>query len=56
MRDTLSHLFARDHLYEHHRCQGDLIVFDNIALSYKRLHGAPRMLRRVITGVVPGGV
>lgn len=48
----LSEVFARtyteDNVYEHRWRQGDLLMFDNIALQHMRLKGAPRILRRMI--------
>jgi len=45
---AFAHLYAPNNVYEHHWRQGDLIVFDNIALTHKREKGAPRTLRRMI--------
>jgi taurine dioxygenase len=53
LADARSHLYAPEHLYEHHWRERDLIVFDNLALSHKRTGGEPRILRRLITGAVP---
>lgn len=53
LAETLAHLYKPENVYEHSWRQGDLIIFDNIALSHSRGKGAARALRRVVVGESP---
>jgi taurine dioxygenase len=53
LSETLSYLLSPGNVYEHTWHQGDLIIFDNIALSHKRTNGPGRTLRRVVVGKSP---
>jgi taurine dioxygenase len=53
LRAIYTHLYAPDNLYEHVWRNGDLVIWDNIALQHARgpLHGVgKRILQRVIVG------
>jgi alpha-ketoglutarate-dependent taurine dioxygenase len=53
--ELFSHLYAPDVVYEHTWHEGDMLVFDNIALQHARsnveLNGPKRTLRKVIAPV-----
>jgi taurine dioxygenase len=54
--DLFSVLYADDNVYEHHWSEGDLVVWDNIALQHGRsdvVAGQARSLRRVVIDGVP---
>jgi taurine dioxygenase len=55
LQTLFSHLYAPEVVYEHRWEDGDLLVFDNIALQHARsnveLHGPKRTLRKVIAPV-----
>ena len=53
LSEVFARLYASENVYEHHWRQGDLIIFDNIALQHSRVKGAPRTLRRLIVTEVP---
>ena len=48
LADVFNHMHSPENVYEHHWSPGDLIIFDNIALTHKRDKGAPRVLRRMV--------
>ena len=48
LSEVFAHLYAPDNVYEHCWRPGDLIIFDNIALSHKRDKGGSRVLRRML--------
>jgi taurine dioxygenase len=47
-----SHLYATDNRWEHHWSEGDLVVWDNLAVQHARadvaLHGPARTLRKTV--------
>lgn len=49
----LSSFLSPGNVYEHTWRQGDLIIFDNIALSHRRTNGPARTLRRIVVGKSP---
>lgn len=53
LSEALSHLHQPENVYEHIWRPGDLIIFDNIALSHKRGSGLARTLRRIVVGESP---
>ena len=50
---ALAHFHRPEYIYTHTWRRGDLIVFDNIALSHRREPGLPRTLRRMVVGESP---
>lgn len=48
LAEVFAHLYSPDNVYEHCWRQGDLIIFDNIALQHSRVKGPARTLRRLI--------
>jgi alpha-ketoglutarate-dependent taurine dioxygenase len=55
LEELFAHLYAPDLVYEHTWCDGDLVVFDNVALQHARgdvdRDGPSRTLRKVIAPV-----
>lgn len=60
LQELFSYLYAPDVLYEHTWENGDLIVFDNIAMQHARsnvaLNGPKRTLRKIIAPVPKAGI
>lgn len=53
IQQLFTHLYSGAHIYEHHWCNGDFIVWDNIALQHGRPDlppGVSRTLQRVELG------
>jgi taurine dioxygenase len=52
LADLFNHLYARENVYTHHWAEGDLVLWDNLAVQHGRRSfaglGAVRTLRRVI--------
>ena len=48
LEELFSHLYAADNIYEHEWREGDLLLWDNVALQHARpVPTAPRTMRRV---------
>jgi taurine dioxygenase len=56
LQELFEHLYSGVHTYVHHWCNGDLVVWDNLALQHGRTatpDGARRTLQRVAIGHNP---
>jgi taurine dioxygenase len=49
------HLYSPCGVFHHHWRQGDLLIFDNVAVQHSRREGPPRTLRRVVVSPQPLG-
>lgn len=49
LEELFGHLYAPEHIYEHHWTPGDLVIWDNLAIQHARsaFGDAPRTLQRV---------
>lgn len=54
LEELFSYLYAPDNVYEHHWTNGDLVLWDNLALQHARakVSGGVRTLRRVSVAVL----
>jgi taurine dioxygenase len=53
LHEVYDHLYQPDHVFEHRWCNGDLVIWDNIALQHARgslRNCGKRVLQRVIVG------
>ncbi len=53
LAEIFDFLYARERIYEHRWQQGDLMIFDNLALQHTRMRGPARKLRRMVVSAEP---